>query len=169
MFAIELILVSLVLLFGFVVFRGAPYVPSMKKYAAHALDELYPLSKKDVLVDVGSGDGVILRLAAERGARAVGYELNPVLVLVSRALSRANPRIQTILADFWLVELPEQTTVVYAFSVGRDMQKLADKLQKTADRVGHPIRLITYGHSIEGMSPERSTNSHYLYLFESAS
>lgn len=163
---IELIIISIILLFGFVVFRGAPYVPSLKKYAANALDELYPLTKKDVLVDVGSGDGVILRLAAQRGARAVGYELNPVLVLISKLFSRGNPRIQTILADFWLVDLPEQTTVVYAFSVGRDMQKLAGKLEKTATDAGHPIRLITYGHSIESLTPERSTKSHHLYLFE---
>jgi hypothetical protein len=157
--------VAIILLFGFVVFRGAPYVPSMKKYAAHALDELYPLSKHDLLVDVGSGDGVILRLAAERHARAIGYELNPLLVVVSRFLSRAYPTVQTKLADFWLVDLPHDTTIVYAFSVGRDMEKLARKMQASADQSGHLIRLITYGHVIESREPERATNSHTLYCF----
>lgn len=158
--------ILIVLLFGLVVFRGAPYVPSMKKYAAEAFDELYTVTKKDVLVDVGSGDGVILRLAAERGARAVGYELNPILVLISQALSRGNPLIQTRLADFWLVDLPHETTVVYAFSVDRDMEKLADKIQKTADAALHPVWLVTYGHSLPAKEPHKATRSHYLYLFE---
>ncbi|HEU4716091.1 MAG TPA: hypothetical protein VFS14_04660, partial [Candidatus Saccharimonadales bacterium] len=67
------ILCAVVLLFGFVVFRGAPYVPSHKKDVAIAFEELYEVGKNDVVVDVGSGDGIILRMAAKRGARAVGY------------------------------------------------------------------------------------------------
>ena len=77
-----------VLLFGFVVFRGAPYVPSKRRDIKRAFEELYPLDDSDTLVDIGSGDGVVLRMAAKRGAHAVGYELNPILVLVSRWLSR---------------------------------------------------------------------------------
>ncbi len=160
------IFIILVFVFGFVVFRGAPYVPSMKKYAAQALDELYPVSKNDVFVDVGSGDGIVLRLAAARGARAVGYELNPILVLISKVLSRGNPLVETKLADFWLTHLPLETTVVYAFSVGRDMKKLAKKMQQTATAGKHPVWLITYGHKVPSLKPSKSTNSHYLYLFE---
>ncbi len=37
---------AIVFIFGFVVFRGAPYVPSLKKYAKRAFDELHPLTKK---------------------------------------------------------------------------------------------------------------------------
>lgn len=160
------ILAGIVILFGFVVFRGAPYVPSIKKYASLAFDELHPLSKKDVVVDVGSGDGVILRLAASKGARAVGYELNPLLVVISKILSRGNRNIETKLADFWLVDLPQETTVVYAFSVGRDMEKLARKMQKTASTSGHAVSLITYGHTIDSLEPVKSTSSHYLYVFK---
>lgn len=158
-------LIILILIFGVVVFRGAPYVPSVKKYAARAFDELHPLTDQDVVVDVGSGDGVILRLAAEKGAWAVGYELNPILVAISKLLSKGSPRIQTHLADFWLVTLPAETTVVYAFSVGRDMKKLADKMQQTADSAGHAIHLITYGHTIDTIEPKKKTSSHHLYVF----
>lgn len=162
---LTLVFVGIVLIFGFVVFRGAPYVPSLKKYAAESLDDLYKVTSKDVVVDVGSGDGVILRLAAERGARAIGYELNPVLVAVSKFASRTNPRIETHLADFWLVDLPRETTLVYAFSVGRDMEKLASKMQKTANRSGHDVYLITYGHLIPSLKPQKQTRSHNLYCF----
>ena len=75
---------AVVLLFGFVAFTGAPYVPSRRRDLQKAFDELYRLKKTDVLVDIGSGDGIVLREASRRGARAIGYELQPLLVLISR-------------------------------------------------------------------------------------
>ncbi len=159
------IVAAVVLLFGFVVFRGAPYVPSHRRFANKALTELYPLGKNDVLVDLGSGDGVILRLAAAHGAKVVGYELNPALVLVSKLLARGNPLIETRLADMWLAELPDDTTVVYAFAVSRDMAKLGRKVQSTANRLNRPVSLVTYGLAIEGKTPVNELQAHRLYAF----
>lgn len=159
---------AVIVLFGFVVFRGAPYVPSHRRFAKAALEELYPLSKKDLLIDLGSGDGVILRLAAARGARAIGYELNPALVLISKFLSRKQPLVQTRLADFWLIDLPRETTVVYAFAVTRDMPKLARKLQRTADKTEHAISLITYGLPLADKEAAKQLQAHRLYVFEPA-
>ncbi len=81
-------------------------------------------------------------------------------------LSRGNKNIETKLADFWLIDLPKTTTVVYAFSVGRDMEKLARKMQHTATSTGHTISLITYGHTIPSLTPKKSTSSHHLYEFK---
>ncbi|HEU5187306.1 MAG TPA: hypothetical protein VFT87_02260, partial [Candidatus Saccharimonadales bacterium] len=61
--------------FGLVVFRGAPYVPTHKRAIKKMLQEL-PLKEGDLMVDVGSGDGVVLKTAAEQGLRAIGYEIN---------------------------------------------------------------------------------------------
>ena len=76
------IVIILCVFFGLVVFRGAPYVPSKKTYINQAFSDLYPLTDKDVLVDVGSGDGVVLRSATKFGALAIGYEINPILVIM---------------------------------------------------------------------------------------
>ena len=160
------LVLSVVLLFGFVVARGAPYVPSHRRYVRLAFRDLYDLSDKDVLVDLGSGDGIVLRLAAERGARAIGYELNPVLVLVSKLLARGNPLVSTKVADFWLIDLPQETTVVYAFSVSRDIAKLEKKLQQTATKNGHAVWLITYGAKPKSLQPVRELHAHTLYRFE---
>ncbi len=94
---------GLVVVFGIVVFRGAPYVPSQRRQLAIAFDELYPLGHTDMLVDIGSGDGIVLREATRRGAKAVGYELNPILVIISKLLSRNDVRVRVELADFWFV------------------------------------------------------------------
>jgi len=155
----------LVLIFGVVVFRGAPYVPSHRKYARRALDDLYRVTSKDVLIDIGSGDGVILRLAAAHGARAIGYEINPILVMITKLLSLNNPRVRVRLADFWLVTLPRETTVVYAFAVSRDIEKIGAKMQKTANEIGRELWFITYDAPLASKKPVKTLDAHALYRF----
>ena len=151
--------------FGFVVFFGAPYVPSKKRELDEAFERLYPLSKKDVLVDIGSGDGIVLRRAAGRGARAIGFELNPMLVGLSRFFSRGNKKIQTRLANFWFTPLPDETTIVYVFAVSRDIRRLSRKIQRETDRLSRPLKLISYGCNIPDKTPVKTLGAHQLYDF----
>jgi DNA-binding Lrp family transcriptional regulator len=154
-----------VLIFGLVVFRGAPYVPSRKFYVDQALHELYPLSASEVLVDIGSGDGIVLREAAKSGARAIGYEINPILVFISYCLSRKYKRINIKLADFWLSHLPNDTTVVYVFSVTRDMNKIIKWMQRETNRLDRPIHLINYGSELKGVRMINKVGAYRLYIF----
>jgi hypothetical protein len=159
------ILAIVVLAFGWVVFRGAPYVPSQNRYIKRALTQLYPLGSKDVLVDVGSGDGVVLRRAAQLGAQTIGYELNPILVLISRFLSRTYNSVSVVLADFWTTSLPDETTVVYAFLVTRDVKKMIAKMQSEATRLNRPLYFISYGNVLPGMTPKKTLDAYGLYRF----
>lgn len=159
------LLFAVILIFGFVVFRGAPYVPTHKKELAKAFDELYPLSEHDTLVDIGSGDGIVLREAAKRKATAVGYELNPVLVLISRLLSRGQPRITTHLADFWFVHLPAETTIVYVFGESRDIAKIAKKVESEAKRLNKPLALISYAFVVPDVPCVKKVGAYHLYQF----
>ncbi len=152
------------LFFGLVVFRGSPYVPSQKKYIKQAFTELYKISKKDILVDIGSGDGIVLRQAARLGATTIGYEINPLLVLISRLISINDKRITTYLADFWSVKIPNDTTVVYIFSVVRDVKGLTDRLQKETNRIGHSIYLISYAADFNDFKLIKKVAAYKLYL-----
>ena len=80
-----LVLVSmvLVLMFGFVIFFGAPYLPTLKKQQEEALD-LLDLQPGQLLLELGSGNGRLLRMAADRGISVIGYEINPILFLISK-------------------------------------------------------------------------------------
>lgn len=159
------VLFAVILVFGFVVFRGAPYVPSQRKELAKAFDKLYPLSENDTLIDIGSGDGIVLREAARRHARAIGYELNPILVLISRLLSRRQPLVSTYLADFWFVQLPPETTVIYVFGESRDIVKMAQKVADEANRLNKNLFLISYGFAVPGLNPVKKVAAYYLYRF----
>jgi hypothetical protein len=160
------LLAGLILLFGFVVFRGAPYLPSKKNDVRRAFSDLYPINDQDVLVDIGSGDGIVLREAARRGAYAVGYELNPLLVLISIIACRKLTGTKTILADFWNVHFPEGTTVIYAFSESRDIKKMAQKIVREATLLNRPLMFISYGFQVPGVTAVGVEGAHYLYRVE---
>lgn len=154
---------AIVVLLGFSVFFGAPYVPSRRRDLTRMFDTLYPLTADDVVIDVGSGDGVILREASRRGARAVGYEISPLLVALSKILSRGDEKVTISMANFWLASFPEGTTIVYAFSVERDVRKLAKKLQDESNRLNKSLKLVTYGSPLIGVSAVREFEAYHLY------
>lgn len=157
------LLLGVVLLFGFTAFFGAPYLPSKKSEVERAFAELYPLGSGDTLVDIGSGDGLVLRVAASKGARAVGYEINPLLVLVARFLSRGNPLVEVRLQSYWGATFPAETTVIYTFGDSRDIAKMANKAREAASVSGRKIVLISYAVTVPGLEPLKSNGTHHLY------
>ena len=53
-----------------------PYVPTPRR-VVEAMLELAAVGPEDYLIDLGSGDGRIAIMAAERGARALGVDIDP--------------------------------------------------------------------------------------------
>ena len=160
-----IIVFGIVFIFGLVVFIGAPYVPSHKKYVRRTFDH-FNIGRDDVLVDVGSGDGIVLRIASRYGATAVGYEINPLLVAVSRLLSIDDSRVKVLLQNFWRAQLPDETTIVYAFSVSRDEKKLTKLLQREANRLQRPLKLLCYGSPFKHIQASAIFEAYYLYIFQ---
>lgn len=157
------IVFAVILAFGFVVFFGAPYVPSRKKHIRSAFDVLYPLTSHDTLLDLGAGDGVVLREAVRHGARAIGFELNPLLVWVGRLLSRKHPEVQLQLANIWRMPFPDDTTVVYIFGDARDIKRLASRIETEAERLDRALYVISYGFELPGHKSIKQHEAYYLY------
>ncbi len=155
----------LVILFGFTAFFGAPYVPTRRKDMRALFDELYPLGADDVVLDVGSGDGVVLREVSSRGAKAVGYEMHPIFVALSRWLSRGDRRVKVVWVNAWTTPFPDDVSLVYIFSVGRDGQRVRKKVQAESNRLDRPVMLACYGNPLPKMTPVRSLDAYGLYRF----
>jgi hypothetical protein len=153
-----------ILLFGFVVVFGAPYVPSLRKEVRDAFKELYPLGKDDVVVDLGSGDGLVLVEASKKGATGIGIEMNPLLVLISKL--RLGRRAKIRLGDMWQTSLPKNVSLVYAFTVSRDTKRLERFMQSEADRLQKEITLMTFGAKLPIRTPIRIRKAHSLYSFK---
>lgn len=161
-----LFIVAIVIgLFALVVIVGAPYVPSQRRYCERALawDDV---GERDVLLDLGSGDGIVLRIAARRKARAVGYEINPVLVIISRILGMGHSGVEVKLANMWTKPFPDDVTIVYAFSSLKDGKMLLKTMQREATRLGRPLRLLCYGSPLPGRKPSGVFEAYHSYTFQ---
>lgn len=159
------IVAILIVCFGFVVFRGAPYVPTRRKQIMQAFDELYAVSKKDVVVDLGSGDGALLREAARRGARAFGYELNPILSVLSKLISK-DKKITIKWADFWSQKLPEDTTVVYIFINSKDTKRMKKFFKAHVACTKKNLKVISYAFTLPEIEPKKTVGPMHLYEFK---
>jgi hypothetical protein len=155
-----------VVLVGISVFFGAPYVPSHRKDVRRMFEGLVPISEGDVVLDIGSGDGIVLREASRRGARAIGYEIHPLFVGISKIASFGDSRVQVKWTNAWTAPFPKSVTLVYIFAVGRDGVKLMKKMQREADALGRPLTLVCYGNALPGKTPVQTFEAYYLYTFE---
>lgn len=96
--------------------RYAYFVPSRARAVGVAFERISALRRR-FFYELGSGDGRVLRLAARRFPHldpVIGYELNPVLVALSRFLniitrSRAKVRRQ----DFFSIRLMNDSLVYF--------------------------------------------------------
>lgn len=155
-----------VVLFGAVVFRGAPYVPTLRATIRDAFDllALEKLQKGDLIIDLGSGDGSVLLEAARKGYRAVGYELNPLLNFVAWLRCwRQHLHVTIHLHDFWIASWPPDTKVVFVFLAGPYMAKLKRRLDAEMAKRGEPLYVVSHGFAIPGMLPQKIHRGLYLY------
>ena len=156
------LVVAIILCFAWVCFFGAPFVPTRKKWAQEALN-LVKLTKDDFVVDLGSGSGTILKILSNQRIRSVGYELNPILWVISKIRFIFSNFARVELANFWKQDLPKQTTVVYVFAVVRDAKKLEKYFTRQSQNSS--IKVITFGFKLPNKNVIKRTNGAFLYQF----
>ena len=148
-------------LFGFVLFYGAPYLPTLRRQSEAALD-LLDLKKGQTLYELGCGDGRVLKLAARRGLKAVGYELNPLLVAAAWLNTlRYRRRVKVIWGNFWNADL-KPADGIYVFLLDRFMEKLDGKLRRDA---AAGTKVASYAFEIPGKKPSKQKAGVFLYKY----
>ena len=156
-----LILLLVVLPFGIGAVLGAPYVPILRKQTQE-LFKIAELAPGQTLIDLGSGDGRLLRAAASRGVRCIGYEINPYLVLISRVVCWRYRNMVTIhTADIWHITLPP-ADIIYIFALDRYMSRLDQKFQSEIDR---PTLVVSYIFEIPARKAIRATSNTHVYAY----
>ncbi len=151
----------------------APYVPSPETVVERML-KLAEVKPGDIVYDLGSGDGRILIIAAQKfGAQAVGVEMDKKLH--KEALERIQQlkledRVKVIHGDLMKVDV-SQATVVTLYLLTSSNEKLKPKLekhlQKGARVVSHDFKVPGWrAEKIENMSQgESQFHQHTLYLY----
>jgi SAM-dependent methyltransferase len=131
--------------------RDAVWVPTSPGMVEKMLD-MAKVTKADLVVDLGSGDGRMIIAAARRGARARGVEFNPELVEHSRKLARdagLAERATFVQGDMYAADISD-ATVLALFLLPENMEKMKEKF--LALKPGSRIVLNTY--KIPGWEPD---------------
>ena len=110
----------ILLAFQFTVLVGPPYVPTLRRQRRNAL-KLLNLKPGQTLIDLGSGDGSLLKEAASKGIICIGYELNPILALVARLRTWKYKNLVSIkVQNFWQADIGKADGI-YVFLAGKYM------------------------------------------------
>lgn len=128
---IQLAFAVLILFLTIAFVTGAPFVPSTKATAG-AMIEFAHIKPGMMVYDLGSGDGRLLFMAAKRGAKAVGLEINPFLVFLTWVRIMLSPyrgKITVRWRSFWQTDLSD-ADVVFVYLLPWKMDKLAIKLKR---------------------------------------
>jgi 2-polyprenyl-3-methyl-5-hydroxy-6-metoxy-1,4-benzoquinol methylase len=113
-----------------VVNKDVPFVPSPEAVVEKML-ELAKVSSKDVVYDLGSGDGRIVIAAAKKGARAIGVDIDPERIRESQANAKeagVAKRVKFVQQNLFDTDLSNATVVTLYLLPGVNM-KLRPKLQ----------------------------------------
>jgi hypothetical protein len=119
------------------------FAPTGQK-VVEAMLQLAHVTPRDVLYDLGSGDGRIVIIAAQKfGARGVGIEIQPRLVDISRQSAREGgvaDRVTFVEGDLFTADISEATVVTLFLSDGINLRlgpKLRQELRPGARIVSH--------------------------------
>jgi hypothetical protein len=123
------------------------FVPT-RHAVADAMLKLARVTANDIVYDLGSGDGRIVILAAQKyGARGVGVEIDPKLLEISRQVARegeVDRRVTFIEGDLFAEDISDATVVTLYLSQGvnrRLESKLRSELKPGTRIVSHQFRI----------------------------
>jgi precorrin-6B methylase 2 len=146
-------------------FFGAMYQPSTETVVQKML-KLAGLTSDDTLYDLGSGDGRILFLAAQKyGAKAIGIEIDPIRYYrTKRKIERRGleKQIRLIQGNFFDQDLAE-ATVITIYQSQRTNQKIKAKFLK---ELRPETRIVSNRWTFEGWTPTQVDDTIPLYLYQ---
>jgi predicted RNA methylase len=144
----------------------AIFIPLPKNTIKKMLKEA-KVSSKDIVYDLGCGDGRVLIIAAkEFGARAIGIEKSWVLSKISEwraKKEKLEDKVKIINEDFFKVNL-SKATVIFAYLSKKINKKLEPKLKKELKK---GTKVLSASHEFKGLKLVKKfkTGHFYSYLY----
>lgn len=144
---------------------GAPYAPTRIAPVKKAF-ALLGLGKDDVVLDLGAGDGKIMFEAVRVGARAIGYELSPILYIVAflRLVGQKNARLSY--GNFFKKPISD-ATVIFIFLMPAHMEQVRAFIAKGKGK--NLQYILSYAFPFKDITPVqviREKNCAPLYIYE---
>ncbi|MCL4364148.1 class I SAM-dependent methyltransferase [Patescibacteria group bacterium] len=124
--------------------KGSPYVATRSRRVEEILGSA-DLKKGKLFIELGSGDGRVVRMAAKKyGIKGIGVDVNPLLIFWSKILGKKNIDFRT--ENIFTADL-SKADYVYIFL----MPKLIEELAKKMDReLKKGAVVISHGFPVKG-------------------
>ena len=143
-------------------FLELPYVATSGK-KLETIIKLAQIKKNQTIIDLGSGDGRLLIESAKKGARAIGYEINPFLILLSKmraSLKGLSDHITVNSQDLWKADL-KVADVIIVYALRKSMKKFEDFVTSNA-KPG--TKIIVNTNPFPTKKPQKHENGVFLYI-----
>ena len=154
-------LLALYLVFTVVaIFAGAAPIPSTESTVKCMMD-LANIQPGELLLDLGSGDGRILIAGAKRGARCIGFEINPILLWYTRLRARIQglTSISVHGTNLWDADIKD-ADILTIYMVPIYMERLRKKIQA---EMKPGSRVISGVYPFPDWEPEKTNGRVYMY------
>jgi hypothetical protein len=138
-------------------FTGAPFVVT-PRHIVNEMMLLAKVSKKDIVMDLGSGDGRILIAAAELGAKGYGWEINPFLVLWTNVRAYQSGVAKNVIVacqSYNKANLTSATVVIF-YNIPSHLSFIEKKMQK---ELKPGTKIISYKFPLQKYKPLKETAS----------
>lgn len=147
--------------------KGALYVSTSRARIAAFMDAV-PMNSGQLLVDLGCGDGRVLRYVRKRyDVQAVGFEINPLAYLKARAVCFGVQGVEIRLQNFWRADLTG-ADIVFCYLFPDLMKSLSAKLRS---ELKPGALIVSCNFALPEMTPERvlrpgnSLNNDPIYIY----
>ena len=133
--------------------KDVVWVPTPDAVVQKMLD-MAQVTKKDRLVDLGSGDGKIAIAAAKRGARAKGVEFNPDMVALSkRNAQAAGVQVELVRGDIFETDFSEADVLTLYL-----LPELNERLRPTILKMKPGTRVVSHQFTMGDWEPDEEAN-----------
>jgi hypothetical protein len=161
MLTLFLVCVAIAIIFSYPMFYGAPFLPTRPSRIKAAVD-LLDLQPGQTMLELGSGDGRILREAARRGIYAIGYELNPILIWYCWLVGWRYRKFITLRRRNYWKEPLATCDGIYTFLLVPYMARLDAKIGR--EKQG-PLKLVSFAFPIPDKKPSKEHVGLLLYRY----
>lgn len=142
-------------------FLDLPYVATDRQ-KIDSIIKLAKIKKGETVVDLGSGDGRLLFAAAQRGAHAIGYEINPLLIVLTHIHAKLKGLVDQIelrRQNLWKADLAV-ADVIFVYGRRKNMPKFEEFIYRNAQKGS---RVVVNTNPFPNKEPQKSANDFFLY------
>ncbi len=139
-----------------------PYV-STKKNDQEVIFDLAKIKKGETVVDFGSGDGRLLVAAAKYGSTAIGYEINPFFIIVSKILIKLKKVEKKVIIkneNLWNADIAK-ANVIFIYALRGSMKKFESFIYENAKK---DTRIIVNTNPFPAKKFQKKQGNIFLYI-----